>query len=123
MLKVEIIGCLGADAEIKDVNGKRFATCRVAHSEKYTDSTGTKVEKTLWVDITMHMDTPCLGWLKKGTQVFIRGNADLRVYSSEKDKCMKAGLTIHAAEIQLLSAQKKEDNNDTDRSGENAPAF
>ena len=32
MLKVEIIGNLGADAEIKEANGSKFVTMRVAHT-------------------------------------------------------------------------------------------
>ena len=39
MLKVEMIGNLGADAEIKDHQGRKFVSFRVAHTEKWTDRT------------------------------------------------------------------------------------
>lgn len=113
MLKIEIIGHLGSDVEMKDVNGKKFATTRVAHSEKLTDAQGLATERTTWVDITLFPDTPCLQYLKKGTQVFVRGNLQTRVYSSPKDKCMKVGLQVRAQEIQLLSSKKESNDNNT----------
>ena len=39
---------------------------------------------------------------KKGCSVFIEGNISLRVYSSKVDRCMKAGISVHADTIQLL---------------------
>ena len=35
MLKCEIIGNLGADAEVKEANGSKFVAMRVAHSSKW----------------------------------------------------------------------------------------
>ena len=40
MLKAFIIGNLGADAEVKNSNGRDFVTFRVAHSFNSTDSNG-----------------------------------------------------------------------------------
>ena len=37
MIRLEIVGNLGADAEIKDYNGNKFVSFRVAHSEKWVD--------------------------------------------------------------------------------------
>lgn len=103
MLKVEIIGNLGADAEIKEANGSKFVTMRVAHSSKYTDDAGTAHEKTIWVDVTMNdAQSKVIPYLKAGVKIFVRGNADLRVYSSPKDRCMKAGLSVAAWEIELV---------------------
>lgn len=102
MLKVELIGNLGADADIKDVNGSKFVTLRVAHTSKYTDDGGQTHEKTTWVDVTMNdTEAKVIPFLKAGVKVFVRGNADLRVYSSPKDRCMKAGLRVSAFEIEL----------------------
>ena len=35
MIKLEIIGNLGADAEVKVYNGNKFVTFRVAHTDKW----------------------------------------------------------------------------------------
>ena len=40
MFKVEMIGNLGADCEVKDSNGSKFVTFRLAHTEKYKQQDG-----------------------------------------------------------------------------------
>lgn len=103
MLKVELIGNLGADAEVKESNGSKFVTMRVAHSRKWTTDNGEEKESTIWVDVTMSdAESKVLPYLRQGVKVFVRGNADLRVYSSPKDRCMKAGLTVRVQEIELV---------------------
>lgn len=102
MIKVEVIGNLGADCEVKQSNGNKFGACRVAHTDKYTDAQGNVHESTMWVDVVIpDADNKVIPYLKAGVKVFVRGNASLRVYSSQKDRCMKAGLTINAREIEL----------------------
>lgn len=102
MFKVEMIGNLGADCEVKDSNGSKFVTFRLAHTEKYRQQDGKEVVDTSWIDVTYNKtDSGLLPYLKQGVKVFVRGNAHLRVYSSKKDRCMKAGLTIAAMEIEL----------------------
>lgn len=102
MIKVEIIGNLGADCEVKQSNGNKFGACRVAHTDKYTDAQGNVHESTMWVDVVIpDAENKVIPYLKAGVKVFVRGNASLRVYSSQKDRCMKAGLTINAREIEL----------------------
>lgn len=103
MFRGEIIGNLGADAEVKESNGSKFVTMRIAHSDVYKDEQGNKHEKTTWVDATMNdADSKLLPYLKQGVKVFVRGSLSLRVYSSPKDRCMKAGVTISIREIELV---------------------
>ena len=109
MIKIEVIGHLGANVEIKSADGKQFATCRIAHTGKFTDAQGVVHSTTQWVDVIINAQSKVLPYLVTGTQVFVRGDANLRVYSSAKDKCMKAGITIRANEIQLLSSKPKSD--------------
>lgn len=123
MLKAELIGHLGADAEIKDVDGVRFVACRVADSNRWTDKDGVVHDQTRWIDVTLPQDSPVFPYLKKGTQVFVRGNMDTRVYSSEKDRCMKCGVSIRAFEVQLLSASKKEEQENTQTGGTQYDGF
>lgn len=103
MLKVEFIGNLGADAEIKEANGSKWVAMRAAHTTKYQTESGEDRSITTWVDINLsNSDSKVIPFLKAGVKIFVRGNADLRVYSSKKDRMMKAGLTIHASEIELV---------------------
>lgn len=106
MFKVEIIGNLGADAEVKEANGSKFVTMRVADTRKVKNDKGEERSVTSWVDVTFSQtDSKVLPYLRQGVKIFVRGNGDLRVYSSPKDRCMKAGLTIHASEIELCGGQ------------------
>jgi single-strand DNA-binding protein len=109
MLKVEIIGNLGADVEVKDSNGSQFATFRVADTSRYKTQSGEDKEVTNWIDCSYNnVESKVLPYLKAGVKVFVRGNASLRVYSSKKDRCMKAGLQVSVQEIELCGG-----NNDT----------
>lgn len=105
MLKTTVIGYLGADAEVKNQNGKEFTTLRVAHTSKWTDGNNTTHEETTWVDCIMNGSGKVNEFLKKGQMVFVTGSTSLRVYSSAKDRCMKAGLTINVQSIELLGSK------------------
>lgn len=105
MLRVSLIGNVGADAEKKSGNGYEFYSFRVAHNERFTDAQGKLQTRSMWIDCNLSKDSKVAEYLKAGTQVFIQGTCSLRVYSSEKDRCMKAGLTVHVQNIELLSAK------------------
>lgn len=108
MLLGTLIGNLGGNAEIKAVDGREFVTFRVAHNESTTNADGTRVEHVQWVDCTMSCDggrPAILPYLVAGTHVFIVGTMRTRVYSSAKDRCWKAGLTIRVQRIELLGGR------------------
>lgn len=105
MLKIDFIGTIGADAEFKEHEGSKFTTFRAAHNESWRDAAGREHTSTIWVDCVMN-DHPKVGeYLKQGTQIYCYGYPTLRVYSSPKDKCMKAGLTIRIQHIELLGGR------------------
>lgn len=109
MLKVELIGNLGADAEVREANGSKFVTMRIANTSRWKNDSGEEKESTIWVDVTYNnVESKVIQFLKAGVKVFVRGNASLRVYSSQKDRCMKAGLSIAAQEIELCGGQSED---------------
>lgn len=109
MLKVEVIGNLGADAEVKDSQGNKFVTFRVAHTSRFKNANGQQTESTTWVDVTMNdTESKVIPFLKAGVKVFVRGNASLRVYSSPTDRMMKAGLQVSAWEIELCGGKSED---------------
>lgn len=108
MLQAQLIGNIGGNAEIKSTDGREFVTFRVAHNESYKDAQDNKVTRTMWVDCTMNCDggrPAVLPYLTAGTLVYVTGAISTRVYSSEKDRCMKAGITIRVARVELLGGQ------------------
>lgn len=102
MLQITAIGHVGSDAEKKDQNGKKFTTFRIAHNDTWTDDAGNAHSNTMWIDCILNDHPKVAEFIKAGTQVAVTGSVSLRVYSSQKDRCMKAGLTIKIRNIELL---------------------
>ena len=105
MLQAQVIGFLGADAEVKGENGKEFTTFRVAHSERWVDGQGNQRETTQWVDVIMSGKPKVAEYLKRGQLVFCSGHVKLRCYSSAVARSFVAGMTISAHQIALLAGQ------------------
>lgn len=102
MFTAHVIGNLGSDAEVVESNGKKFVTLSIADSRKFKKDDGTEVTQTTWIDaIINNVDAPILPYLRQGVKVCVYGNVSLRVYSSKKDRMMKAGATIHVLSIEL----------------------
>lgn len=109
MLKLEVIGNLGADAQIKEANGSKFVSFRVASVDRWTQDDGTKKEVVSWIDCTYNnVESKILEYLKQGQKVFIRGNGSTRVYSSQKERRMMAGLKCAVQEVELLGGNNDE---------------
>lgn len=113
MMTLSIIGNIGADAQIKESDGRKFITFRVAHNERYTKADGTTVDKAQWIDCNMQCQsdgTPpsVFNYLKAGQLVYLQGTMSTRIYSSEKDRCMKAGVTIHVRSCELLGSSSND---------------
>lgn len=105
MLQIIVIGHLGGDAEVKTADGREFITFRVAHTDSWTDDAGQVHETTSWIDCTMDGKPKVFEFLKRGTQVYVAGAGSTRLYSSAKDRCMKAGLQVRVRSIQLLGGK------------------
>lgn len=102
MLQASVVGYLGADAEVKSVNGQEFTTCRVAHTDRWKDQAGQTHESTQWIDLTLNGKPAVVDYLKQGTMVYAAGHVKLRCYSSEKARGFVAGMTISVVTIELL---------------------
>lgn len=109
MIKVEIIGNLGADAMLQVVNGNEFVSFRVANTDAWTDKqTGEIKKSTQWISCSLNGDGGALlPYLKKGTKVFVRGNAQFVVFSSAKTRQMEVGINLFVREIELCGGAKE----------------
>lgn len=56
MIKLQVIGHLGQDATVNNVNGKSVINFSVAHSEKYKNKDGVEVNKSIWVSAAYWTD-------------------------------------------------------------------
>lgn len=104
MNRYEVIGNLGANAEVKNENGKKFVSLRIADTRVRTKSDGSKEEKTVWVSATINGDGGnLLQYLVKGTKVWATGEMELQLYHSEKQRSLVAGVKLFVRDIQLIS--------------------
>src|ERR1700722_3395830 len=119
MIKLQVIGHLGKDAIVNNVNGKTVINFNVAHSEKFKDAQGNQKDRTIWVDCAYWTDrTAVAPYLKKGTQVFAEGIPDLRTYQ-KSDGTQGVSLTLRVLSVQLLGSRNSNETagNDSYNSG------
>ena len=86
--KVQLIGRLGADPEIKQmVNGKNVARLSLATSQTWKDkNTGERKEKTEWHRIVIFNEgliNVIQQYLKKGANVYVEGQLSTRKWKDE----------------------------------------
>ncbi len=111
MIKLQVIGNLGKDAIVSNVNGKSVINFTVAHTEKYKDAQGNQKDKTIWVDCSYWTDRTAIApYLKKGTQVYVEGAPDVRTYTTQ-DGRQGASITLRIANVQLLGSKSNEGSN------------
>ena len=105
MIKLQVIGNLGKDCITNNVNGKTVMNFTVAHTERFRDAQGNQKDKTIWVDCAYWSDrTGIAPYLRKGTQVFVEGNPELRTFT-KNDGTFGASLTLRVQTIQLLGGR------------------
>lgn len=87
--KVQLIGHLGADPEIRSFqNGGKVANLRIATSESWKDKTsGERKEKTEWHSVAIFNDG-LVGvaerFLKKGSKVYVEGQLQTRKWQDQE---------------------------------------
>lgn len=109
MIKLQIVGNLGKDCIVKEVNGKNVINFSVAHTEKFKDSTGAPRERTTWVECAYWTDRTAIApYLKKGQMVFAEGSPEADGYLNKENQ-PSATLRMRVRDIQLLGGRL--DNN------------
>lgn len=104
MIRINVIGNLGKDAIVNNVNGKTVINFSVAHTEKFKDKQGNAMDKTTWVDCSYWTDKTAIApYLKKGTQVFVEGQPEVRTY--DKDGKTYSNLSARVMSVQLLGGK------------------
>jgi single-strand DNA-binding protein len=110
MIKLQVIGNLGKDALINNVNGRNVINFTVAHTERYKDAQGVQKDKTTWVDCAYWTDKTAIApYLKKGTQVYAEGIPDVRTFTTQ-DGRPGAALALRISIVQLLGSKNADSN-------------
>lgn len=102
MIKLQIVGHLGRDCKVNDVNGRTVINFTVAHSEKFKDSQGIQKERTTWVECAYWTDRTAISqYLVKGKLVYAEGSPEADAYTN-KDGHAAATLRMRVQSVQLL---------------------
>ena len=118
--KVQLIGRLGADPEIKQmVNGKNVARLSVATSQSWKDkSSGERKEKTEWHRVVIFNEglvNIVQQYLKKGANIYIEGQLSTRKWKDEKSGQDKYSTEIvlqgYNSSLTMLGGKTNSNNN------------
>ncbi|TVR41042.1 MAG: single-stranded DNA-binding protein [Cryomorphaceae bacterium] len=105
--KVQLIGRLGAEPEVKTFDNGQMARMSIATSERYRNNKGEQVEDTQWHNVIAWGKTAEIAgkYLRKGQEVAITGKLETRQYTD------KEGNTRYSTQVvcdELLMLGKKD---------------
>ena len=106
MQKIQVIGRIGKDAEVKDFGNSQVINFSVAVSEKYTNKqTGEITTNTTWFECAKWgNNTSIAQYIKKGGQIFIEGKINNRAWVDQSGTPQVTN-GINVFEIELLGSK------------------
>ena len=110
--KVQLIGNLGADPEVKELtDGKTVAKLSLVTKDTYKKASGEKVTETQWHNLVAWGKTAEIAgkYLRKGNRVAISGKLSNRTYEDKKG--IKRYVTEIVVDELLMLGDKPPDNN------------
>ncbi len=125
--KVNLIGFLGSDAEVRTANNRSFTTLSVATKSSYKDKkSGERVSHTEWHScVVFGKLSEFASTLKKGAHVQVEGELRSREYDSKKTDSKQRVWEIRVDSILKLDRAEKagpEDQKNDDVPSEEAAA-
>lgn len=106
MLTINLIGNLGADAQIKESNGRKFLSFNVAHTEKFTQQ-GQVISRTQWVSVAMnHYSDKLIPYLVRGAKVYVYGKLNTNIWY-DKNKVANVSLNVMADNVELCGLKSE----------------
>jgi single-strand DNA-binding protein len=105
--KAIILGNLGRDPELRHTqSGKAVCQLNVATTEKWTDQSGERQEKTEWHRIAVwgRQAENCSQYLSKGRSVYVEGRIETRKWQ-DKDGNDRYSTEIVADRVQFIGGR------------------
>ncbi len=106
--RVQLIGRLGGDPEVKSFeNNRKMARLNLATSEVYNNTKGERVESTEWHNIVAWGKTAerAEEYLLKGMEVMVEGKLTHRQYT-DKEGVKRYVTEVEASELVLMNVKK-----------------
>ncbi len=106
--KVQIIGNLGGDPEVRAIgSGDKVANFNVATKEVFTDRSGQRQEKTEWHRVVVWRKLAEIAekYLRKGSQIYVEGKLTTRSWD-DQNGVKKYTTEIVAQNFQMLGSRQ-----------------
>jgi single-strand DNA-binding protein len=104
--KVIVVGNLGADPVVRALpnDGQNVANFSVASTERFTDRSGARQERTEWFRVVAFgkLADTCGQFLSKGRQVYLEGRLSTREYQARDGSGKRYVTEIVARQIRFL---------------------
>lgn len=117
MIKIQLIGHLGKNAVLHEVNGKQVLNFSVAHNERFKNAQGVAQERTIWADCAMWAPNAVGAYLLQGTYVYVEGVPFLDMYTTAQG-APACALKVRVTNVQLLSHGPRPDGKPSGESAE-----
>lgn len=115
-MRISLIGRIGQDAVVNNVNGKNVINFSVAYSDKFKNNQGEDVERTTWVSCAYWSEKLNISnYLKKGTLIYVEGKPESKIYVNKIKNETTAQLYCRVSSVQLLSSSKQSDDLNVDQ--------
>jgi single-strand DNA-binding protein len=95
--KVQLLGNIGKDPEVRETKAGNVANMVMATSERYTDKSGQKQEKTEWHNLVVFgkLADVVAKYVKKGDKLYVEGSITTRKWED------KEGNTRYTTEVKV----------------------
>jgi single-strand DNA-binding protein len=106
--KVIVIGNLGANPDIRALpSGQNVANFSLATTERFTDRSGTKQQRTEWHRVVAfgRLADTCQQFLTKGRQVYVEGRLTTRQYEAKDGSGKRSRTEIIALQMRMLGTR------------------
>lgn len=109
MIKIEVIGRLGADARVNDVTEERkcinFSLCENVKSK----INGEKVDQAVWFECSYFCRIPTVAeYMKKGRRMYVSGSFNVEEYMSQQTGKVIRRMTITVDTLQILDFETEQ---------------
>jgi single-strand DNA-binding protein len=107
--KVIVVGNLGADPVVRAIpnTGQNVANFSIASTERFTDRSGNKQERTEWFRVVAFgkLADTCERFLSKGRQVYVEGRLSTREYEAKDGSGKRTRTEVIARQIRFLGSR------------------
>ena len=95
--RVTLLGNIGKDPEVRETKSGNIANLTMATSERYTDKSGQKQEKTEWHNLVVFgkLADIVAKYVKKGDKLYVEGSITTRKWED------KEGNTRYTTEVKV----------------------